>query len=56
MNMIKELITPSTILKIHYIHFTLPQNYKKSHWNYVNFIKELYNMDKKFLIDEKISS
>ena len=36
--------------------FHAPQNYKKSHWNYVNFIKELYNMDKKFLIDEKISS
>jgi glycosyltransferase involved in cell wall biosynthesis len=36
--------------------FHAPKNYKKSHWDYIKFIKELYNMDPAFLITEpKIS-
>ena len=36
--------------------FHAPQNFKKSHWNYQKFIKLLYNIDSKYLINEKISS
>jgi len=36
--------------------FHAPQNFKKSHWNYQNFIKIIYNIEYKYNIDEKKST